>query len=106
MILLIIRTAIQQQVLCSASLGKEGDCIWVRRSEGSTKDCRVQRWDNFKAGNADGYLRAHNLSTDSDQADITADGNPNGKRRPFSIFNPFPSYEKKTETIFYLGLFY
>ena len=44
---------------------------------GSMKRCRVQRYDNFKAGNDDGYLRAHHLGTDHDQADITADGNTN-----------------------------
>ena len=38
--------------------------------------CRVQRYDNFTAGNDDGYLRAHHLGTDHDQADITADGKP------------------------------
>ena len=43
---------------------------------GSREYCRVQRYDNFTAGNDDGYLRAHHLGTDHDQADITADGKP------------------------------
>ena len=57
---------------------------------GSMKRCRVQRLDNFKAGNDDGYLRAHHLGTDHDQAHITADANTG----------------RNTETNFYLGLFY
>ena len=76
---------------------------------GSTKDCRVQRYDNFTAGPTnDGYLRAHRLGTDRDQADITADGKPNWNINhiKLSLFNPFPSYENGRETIFHLGLFY
>lgn len=57
---------------------------------GSMKRCRVQRLDNFRAGNDDGYLRGHNLGTDTDQANITADGNTS----------------RNTETNFHLGLFY
>ena len=41
---------------------------------GSRHEARVQRYDNFTAGNDDGYLRAHHLGTYHDQADITADG--------------------------------
>ena len=86
---------------------------------GSMKRCRVQRYDNFKAGNDDGYLRAHHLPTDRDQADITADGKPywtenwtkkkgswgGGLGQPnLSDHSSEPHSERLTT--FYLGLFY
>ena len=54
-------------------------------------------------------LRAHHLGTDSDQADITADGNPHWKPKmtysgPLGILSGWE--ENKRETRFYLGLFY
>ena len=57
---------------------------------GTTKSCSIQRLDHYKAGTDSGYLRAHTLVTDRDQADITADGNA----------------AMDTETKFHLGLFY
>ena len=39
---------------------------------GTTKSCSLQRLDHYKAGSDSGYLRAHTLLTDRDQADITA----------------------------------
>ena len=54
---------------------------------GSTKDCRVQRYDNFTAGPTnDGYLRAHRLGTDRDQADITA------VRKPWQCWGTPPPF--------------
>ena len=86
---------------------------------GSREYCRVQRYDNFTAGNDDGYLRAHHLGTDHDQADITADGKPywtenwtkkkgsggGGLGQPnLSDHSSEPHSERLTT--FYLGLFY
>ena len=90
---------------------------------GSMKKCRVQRYDNFKAGNDDGYLRAHHLAYHRDQADITADGNTNANAPVYWIPNPggtgqtwwdFASQQwipferplDERETTFYLGLFH
>ena len=63
---------------------------------------------SYKEANHDGYLRAHHLGTDHDQADITADGNPHWKPNiKGGLFGLFPSWEEnKRETTFYLGLFY
>ena len=81
---------------------------------GSRKYC-----PNFKAGNDDGYLRAHHLTTDRDQADITADGKPywtenwtkkkgsggGGLGQPnLSDHSSEPHSERLTT--FYLGLLY
>ena len=72
-----------------------------------------------KKTNHDGYLRAHHLPTDRDQADITADGKPywtenwtkkkgsggGGLGQPnLSDHSSEPHSERLTT--FYLGLFY
>ena len=80
-------------------------------------------YDNFKAGNDDGYLRAHHIAYHHDRADITADGNTNANAPVYWIPNlggtgatwwdfaskqwiPYDRPLDERETTFYLGLFY
>ena len=59
---------------------------------GTTKSCSLQRLDHYKAGSDSGYLRAHTLLTDRDQADITAAAMDTQSQTNGVVFIPGTTY--------------